>query len=199
MDVGDGRHTAVPSVSVDVAEYGDPSRWAALPTHDRVFSGDRTVYLEPFDTPLIVTQPNRWGVVESSFPDVPCVVECDPVVAAALPTPAVVEVWLDRCHRPIDPPGRRARAAEVIDRAARFAGTLGQIRGVSAAARPFARTIPLLVPVAIGALIDAAARAGVTGIRALGGLGGGIALSVSPDHTDDDLATVRRVLGDLIS
>jgi hypothetical protein len=185
-------------VTVDVSEGDDDRDWAPLPTHDRVLTGGRTVYLGVPDPPLLVTQPSRWGVVEESFPDVACLVECDPLVTAALPLPARVEGWVDRCHRPVEPPGRPRRAEELMGRAARFAGTLTQIRGVRVAATPFGRTIPILVQVEVGGLVAAAAREGVTGLRPLPGLGGGVALSVHPDHDEDALGRVRDVLAALL-
>lgn len=186
-------------MTVDVGECGDHAAWADLPSSDRVFTGDRTVYLEPFDPPLLVVQPNRWGVIETWFPDVACVVECDPVVTSALPLPRIVDGWMDRFHRPVDEPGRPARAEETMRRATRFARTLCQLRGVSVAATPFARTIPLIVPVRVDELVEEAASHGVVGLRPLDGLGGGVALSVHPEHTDQELATVRQVLGGLVA
>jgi hypothetical protein len=185
-------------VTVDVSEGGDHGAWAPLPTRDRVLTGGRTVYLGELEAPLLVTQPSRWGVIEASFPAMPCIVECDPLVTAALPLPARVEGWVDRCHRPVEPPGRARRAEELMGRAARFAGTLTQIRGVQVAATPFGRTIPLMVAVDVGDFVAGAARNGVTGLRPLPGLGGGVALSIHPSHDDAALGRVRDVLAVLL-
>lgn len=182
-----------------VGEDVDPDSWAELPTHDRVFTGSETVFLPPLSPPVVVTQPNRWGVIEQRFPADPCLVECDPVVVAALPRPGNVAGWMDRRHRPIDLPGRPQRARGLIRRARRLAGMLASLPGVEVAAQPFARTIPLRVRADVTDLIGRMAEEGVVGLRPLEGLGGGLAVSVAPDHRDDDARRLTEILRRLVT
>lgn len=178
---------------MNVAEGAPPAEWASLPDGDRVLVGGHTVWTGPFRAPIVVAQPNRWGVIEDRFPDLPCVVESDPVVTGCLPLPAAVLGFVDRAHRPIDRPGC-GHGRSLMDAAASLAAALTQIKGVKVAATPFARTIPLLVPRHPQGLIEECARRGVVGIRPLPGLGGGIALSVRAEHGRAELERIRLVL-----
>lgn len=181
-------------MSVDVSEGISPEKWAPLPGHDRVLVGGHTVWTGPFRAPVVVAQPNRWGVIEQDFPDVRCLVEADPPVTAHLPLPARVGGFLDRCHRPIDIPVEDEAGRRLMDQAARLARSLIQTRGVQVAATPFARTIPLLTPRTPADLIAECAEQGLVGIRPLSGLAGGVALSVRADHGPDHLDHVVSVI-----
>lgn len=184
---------------VDVSEGISPDEWAPLPGHDRVLVGGHTVWTGPFDPPVVVAQPNRWGVVERDFPAEMCLVEADPPVTAHLPLPARISGFLDRSHRQIDVPGQEAIGRGLMDQAARLAKSLTQTRGVQVAATPFARTVPLLTPRTPTELISECAEQGLMGVRALSGLAGGVALSVrpehGPDHLDHVVAVIRAAVG----
>ena len=123
-------------MTVDISEGIDPHLWPDLPAHDRLVVGGHTFWVGPFQPPVIVAQPNRWGVVESCFPDVPCLVECDPEVIAELPLPAETVGFVDRAHRPIGPEDFGRSATELMRGAARLANRLTQIPGVVVFARP---------------------------------------------------------------
>lgn len=185
-------------MSVDVSEGISPDEWAPLPGHDRLLVGGHTVWTGPFPDPVVVAQPNRWGVIERDFPAVPCLVEADPPVTGHLPLPARVGGFLDRRHRPIDAPVAEETGRRLIDQAARLAKSLTQTRGIQVAATPFARTIPLLTPRTPADLITECAAQGLVGIRALPGLAGGVALSVRPDHRPDHLDQVVSVIRSVV-
>lgn len=191
-----GDEPAFPSVKVDLSEGTSPENWAPLPTEDRVLVGGHTVWTGPFRPPVVVAQPNRWGVVEAGFPTVACLVEADPLVTAHLPLPQQVVGFVDRSHRPIDDPRRREAGLRLMETAARLATSLTQIKGVKVAATPFARTVPLLVARDPVSLIRSCTQRGMVGMRALPGLGGGVALTVNEDHGPDELERILRVLGD---
>lgn len=183
---------------IDVSEGSEPARWVSLPG-DRVIVGGTTVWLGPHAEPLLVCQPNRWGVIEPAFPPVPAIVEVDVDVSGLMPMPATVVGWQDRTGRSVDAPTPSHRGRELLDRTARFARRLSGIAGVSVAASPFARTIPLVSPIEAGDLIEGATRHGVNGIRPLPGLAGGWALSISSDHTDEELDRVAEVVAHLVT
>lgn len=172
---------------VDVSEGIDPEEWPPLPTDDRLMVGGRTLWTGPFRPPVVVAQPNRWGVIEVDFPAVPCLVEADPVVTGCLPLPDQVVGFVDRAHRPIPAPSDHETGRLLIDRAARLGKQLTQTRRVRLAAGPVARTLPLLTPRHPDDLIAACADRGVVGLRPLAGMAGGVALSVHVDHRPDQL------------
>lgn len=184
---------------VDLAEGVPPDRWTPLPSHDRVMVGGHTVWTGPFDAPVVVSQPNRWGVVEQQFPPVECVVEADPLITAHLPLPEVVEGFVDRTHRRIDPPPALTSGTRMMEEAQRLAKRLTQIRGLQVAATPFGRTVPFVSSVEAPAFIAAAAEEGLVGIRTLDGIGGGFALSVGPDHGSAETEHVFGVLRALMT
>lgn len=185
-------------MKVDVSEGIPPERWANLPFDDRIMVGGHTVWTGPFRTPVLVAQPNRWGVVEAAFPGLPCVVEADVAVTGHLALPREVVGFVDRAHRPVAPPRESDSGRRLLGSAARVAKRLGQIREVKVAASPFARTIPLLTPRDTAALIRECEREGLVGLRDLPGLGGGIALSVREEHGPEALDRVVEVLARLI-
>lgn len=182
-----GDEPALPRVNV--GEGIDPGEWGPLPEDDRVLVGGHTVWSGPFHPPVVVPQPNRWGVIESRFPDVACLVEADAEVTGSLPLPRRVVGFVDRAHRPIERPPT-GTGAELIEKARRLAGALSQIKGVGVAARPFARTIPLLVPAEGTDLIGRCRQRGVEGMRLLPGIGGGVALSAREEHRKGDLEQI---------
>jgi hypothetical protein len=183
-------------VTIDVSEGAGPDTWAPLPTDDRVMVGGHTVWTGPFRTPVVVPQPNRWGVIESGFPDVPCVVEADPLVTAHLPLPGLVVGFVDRTHRAIDEPYRRDTGLRLMETAARLAKRLTQIKGVRVVATPFARTVPLLVGHDPLSLVRRCSERGLVGMRPLPAVGGGVALSVNEDHGPDELERIQGILGE---
>ena len=146
----------------------------------------------------IVAQPNRWGIVESQFPDGPCLVEADPQVTAHLPLPDCVESFLDRAHHPIPPPRVRSEGRELIDKTTRLAKQLAQIPSVSLIDSSVARTIPFLTPLDAAQLIEGCRRLGVVGMRVLEGMGGAVALTVHPDHEELHLARIAAALGRVV-
>lgn len=194
MGSGEVGTATFPSVRIDVSEGIDPADFAPLPTHDRVFVGGRTVWTGPFEPPVIVSQPNRWGVIEQGFPTVPCIVEADPVVTGHLGLPEDVRGFLDRAHRPIDPPRPDPPGSDLMRAAARFCSMASQLKGVGPAAQPFARTVPLIIPQDVGVVLAELEADGIIGARPLPEMAGGIALTVHPEHTDSDLRHVVMVL-----
>ncbi len=182
-------------MTVDVGEDVDPACWAPLPSHDRLLAGGHTVWIRAPDVPASVTQPNRWGVVETDFPAVPCLVECDPEVIRELVHPAEVVGFVDRRHRPIDPSDFGSQGKELMDRAERLAKRLTQIGGVRILARPFARKVPLLTPREASRLIQDCAADGLIGLRPLGEVGGAVALTVSSRHTRSDFDAIAEIFG----
>lgn len=178
---------------IDVSEGVPPESWADLPTDDRIMVGGHTVWVGPFHTPVVVAQPNRWGVIEGSFPDLPCLVEADPPVTGHLPLPDEVVGFLDRAHRTVGPPDKSDSGRELLRRGARLAKRIAQIRGVRLAASPFARTIPLLTPRDPATLMSDCATDGLVGLRPLAGTGGGVALSVREEHGPDELDQIVAV------
>lgn len=184
---------------VDLAEGVPSDRWMPLPAHDRVMVGGHTVWTGPFESPVVVAQPNRWGIVEQEFPSVECLVEADPLVTGHLPLPAMVAGFVDRTHRPIAPPSALPEGKRMLEEGQRLAKRLDQIKGLRVAATPFGRTIPLVTPLEAETLIAAAAGEGLVGIRALDGLGGGFALSVGPAHGAAETDYVFGVLRALLS
>lgn len=185
-------------MTVDISEGIDPHLWPDLPAHDRLVVGGHTFWVGPFQPPVIVAQPNRWGVVESCFPDVPCLVECDPDVIAELPLPAETVGFVDRAHRPIGPEDFGRSATELMRGAARLANRLTQIPGVVVFARPFARSIPLVTPREASAIVARCAAAGIRGMRALAGVGGGIVVTVREEHTAGDHDRVVEALAEAV-
>lgn len=179
---------------VDVSEGIDPGDWAPSPTEDRVLVGGRTVWTGPFHPPVLVAQPNRWGVIEAYFPDVPCLVEADPAVTGHLPLPGDVVGFVDRSHRPLAEPPKDDTGRRLMKRAVGLGKSLGQIKGVKVAATPFARTLPLLTPSDAHGLIWACAELGLTGLRPLEGLAGGVALTVREEHGPPELDRVTEVI-----
>lgn len=184
---------------IDLSGGSDPSSWALLPTHDRAMVGGTTVWLGGHTLPLVVPQPNRWGVIEQAFPDVPCVVEADPEVTPWMPLPPRIEGWLDRLHQPVDTPRRTQRGRQLMRRADRLGTRLSQIKGVSVVRRPFGRTLPLLTPLEPALLIAAAAGSGVVGIHPIPGLGGGVTITIGHEHTDNDLDRVVSVVSTAVA
>lgn len=183
---------------VDVSEGLFPEEWAPLPHHDRVLVGGHTIWTGPFEPPVVVAQPNRWGVIERDFPDVTCLVEADPSVTAHLPLPVRVGGFLDRTHRQIDAPGKDEAGRRLMERAARLARSLTQTRGLQVAATPFARTLPLITPRTPADLISECAQHDLVGIRPLSGLAGGVALSVRPEHGPEELDHIVSVIRDTV-
>lgn len=181
------------TVSIHVGEQIDPSRWSPLPVADRVLVGGTTAWLGPFDVPLKVAQPNRWGMAEPSFPAVPCVVESDPLVTGQLPLPADVVGWVDRAHRTIDPPTATSAGSALIAAAARLAKMLDQTKGVRLVGPPTARTVALTTPLEPADLIARCIPL-LTGIRRLEGMAGAVAVVVTPDHSRQDLETIADVV-----
>lgn len=188
------REPSLPPLTIDVAESLDPGSWPPLPTTDRVQVGGHTVWTGPFEPPVLVAQPNRWGVIESSFPPAPCVVEVDAEVAGHLPLPHEVVRFIDRRHRPVDPPAATAQGKDLMRRAQRLSKMLSQIPGVVIAATPFARTIPITTPVEAEDVIVSCRRRGLVGLRSLPGLAGGIAVSVQITHSRETLERIAAVL-----
>lgn len=146
----------------------------------------------------IVAQPNRWGIVESQFPEGPCLVEADPEVTAHLPLPACVEGFLDRAHRPIPPPRARSEGRELIDKTVRLAKQLAQIPDVRLIDSSVARTIPFLTPLEAALVIEGCRGLGVVGMRVLEGMGGAVALTVHSDHSEPHLARIAAALGRVV-
>jgi hypothetical protein len=178
---------------IDVSEEIEATLWPPLPTGDRLVVGGRTVWLGPFDPPLLVAQPNRWGLVEDSFPRVACRVEADPVVAGLLPSPAEVVAWVDRAHRPIPPPVANSEGQRLIAAAGHLGKMIDLIKGVRLIAHPQGRTVAFTTPLEAADLIT---RCGpeLTGMRRLDGLAGGVAVVVRPDHSARDLETIAAVI-----
>ena len=189
---------SVAGARLDVGEAPDPTTWKGLPTEDRLLVGGRTVWLGPYAEPLIVCQPNRWGVVETEFPDIPCLVEIDPVVAGELPMPTEIVGWLDRAHEPLAAPVATATGREAMSRAARLANKLNSIRGVSVLTTGFARTIPLATGLEAAHLIEQSHQRGLQGIRPLPGTAGGFAITVDPLHSDPDLDFIESTLRSIV-
>lgn len=183
---------------IDLAADIHESAWAPLPGHDRVMVGGRTMWIGPFDPPVLVAQPNRWGVIEGEFPPVPCLVEADPLVTGLLDLPEVVVGFVDRSHTPIDPPPATTLGKELMEAARILAKILTQIRGVVVAATPFARTVPVITPLEPSELIAACSVRGVVGIRPLAGMAGAVALTVGPDHGRVVLDRVAEVVAEAV-
>lgn len=196
MGARPGGEAAVPSV-IDVSE-GDWSTWAALPSEDRVQVGGYHVWTGPFDPPVIVAQPNRWGVVESAFPAEECVVEVDVAVSGWLPMPERVVGYVDRSHRPVAAPAALPAGKALMERARRLSKMLTQTRGVVVAASPFARTIPLLTPLGAADLTERCATRGVVGLRPLEGMAGAVAVTVHSEHRPEDLSAVADVISEIV-
>lgn len=199
MGARPGSQSPLPSVTIHLSEEPDPTHWETLPTGDRVVVGGRTVWTGPFETPVVVAQPNRWGVIESTFPEAPCMVEVDPAVSGWLAMPDDVVGYVDRLHRPVDRPQPTPLGRDLMTRAQRLAKALTQIRGVVVAASPFARTIPIITPMDPVKLVEACHGRDIAGIRPLRGIGGAVALTVRPEHRPEDLDTVATVLAELVS
>lgn len=178
---------------IDVSEEIEPELWPPLPTGDRLVVGGRTVWLGPFEYPLLVAQPNRWGLVEDSFPAVACRVEADPLVAGLLPHPAEVVAWVDRAHRPIPPPLATREGQRLIAAAGRLGKMIDLIKGVRLTAHPRGRTVAFTTPLEAADLITRCGPA-LAGMRRLEGLAGGVAVVVRPDHSAQDLATITAVI-----
>ena len=186
-------------MTIDLSEATDPTRWKSLPTGDRVVVGGHTLWTGPFETPVVVAQPNRWGVIESSFPEVPCIVEVDRAVSGWLSMPDHVVGYVDRFHRPTDRPKPTQLGRDLMNRAQRLAKALTQIRGVAVAGSPFARTVPLITPMEPEKLVEACSGRHIVGIRSLPGMGGAVALTVRPEHRSEHLDTVATVLAEVIA
>lgn len=199
MGARPGSQPALPSVTIDLSEETDPTGWRSLPTGDRVVVGGRTVWTGPFQTPVVVAQPNRWGVIESSFPEVPCIVEVDPAVSGLLAMPDEVVGYVNRLHQQTGRPQPTPLGRELMNRAQRLAKALAQIRGVVVAASPFARTVPLITPMDPERLAEACQGRDIVGIRPLHGMGGAVALTVRPEHRPEQLETVVTVLAEVIA
>lgn len=180
---------------VDVSEGVDPALWPELPA-DRLVVGGHTFWTGPHRPPVIVSQPNRWGVIESRFPDILCLVECDPEVIAELPLPAEVVGFVDRAHRPLGTESFGRDGNTLVRAAGRLANRITQIPGVSVLARPFARSIPLITPREPTAVAKTFAEHGIHGLRPLSEVGGGIVLTVRTEHTSDDH---DRIVGALLA
>ena len=178
---------------IDVGEEIEAARWPPLPTGDRLVVGGRTVWLEPFEIPLLVAQPNRWGLVEDSFPEVPCRVEADPVVVGLLPHPAEVVAWVDRAHRPIPQPVASSEGRRLIAAAGRLGKMIDLIKGVRLIADPRGRTVAFTTPLEATDLISACGNE-LAGIRRLDGIAGGVAVAVRPDHSARDLETIAAAV-----
>lgn len=181
-------------MTIDFSEGIDPQQFAPLPAHDRAFVGGRTVWTGPYRPPVVVCQPNRWGVVEDTFPSVPCVVEADPVVTGWLALPDDVVGFVDRAHRPISQPGRSPEGREAMRKASRLASMVAQLKGVGPLTRDFARTVPLITPVEAVQIIEFFDSCGIVGVRPLDGLAGGLAVTVRADHTEAELRSFAEAL-----
>lgn len=160
--------------------------WGPIPSDGRLIVGGRTVWTSTPPEPVLVTQPNRWGLAEPGFPAVPCLVEIDPVIAGALARPEKVVGWVDRRHQPVAAPTETHSARRLIGRAARLAKMLDQLKGVRVIAVPTARTVAFTTPIEATGLIAGCVAGGIEGLRSLAGIGGAVAAVVSPDHTDED-------------
>ncbi|MGH8911181.1 MAG: hypothetical protein ACRDVD_01615 [Acidimicrobiia bacterium] len=178
---------------IEVGEGIETSLWPPLPVKDRLLVGGTTVWLGPFDIPLLVAQPNRWGMVEEAFPAVACLVETDPLIAGLLPQPANVVGWVDRAHRPIEPPKATGEGQTTIDAAGRLAKMIDQIKGVRLIARPQGRTVVFTTPLEAPDLI-AKCRPKLAGLRQLDGLAGAVAVVVAPSHSAVDLVSIATIL-----
>lgn len=178
---------------IDVGEEIGPTLWPSLPTGDRLVVGGRTVWLGPFELPLLVAQPNRWGMVEDSFPEVACRVEVDPAVAGLLPHPAEVVAWVDRAHRPIPEPLASSEGRRLIAAAGRLGKMIDLIKGVRLIANPRGRTVAFTTPLEATDLI-AGCGPELAGMRRLDGMAGGVAVVVRPDHSARDLETIAAVV-----
>lgn len=184
---------------IDVSEGSDPRSWVDLPTDDRMVSGGSTVWLGNHADPLVVAQPNRWGVIESVFPSVPSIVEVDEEVSGSLLMPDIIVGFRTRSGAVVEAPRPTHRGMQLMERAAAFGRRLSGVAGITIAAEPFARTIPLLVVAAVPDVIAAVGRAGITGLRILSGIGGGVALTVRSEHTSADLEMIAAVLADVVA
>lgn len=180
--------------TVDVGEEIEPSRWLPLPGDDRLMVGGRTVWTGPYEVPVLVAQPNRWGQAEETFPDLPALVEVDPLVSGHLPMPHQVVGWVDRAHRPVAEPRKTPAGRQLISDTARLAKLLDQIAGVRLVAMPGARTVAFMTPSEPMDVVARCLDAGVIGLRTLDGLAGGIAVAVAPAHTRADLERIAEVL-----
>lgn len=128
----------------------------------------------------------------------PCVVEIDPVVSGELPMPAEVVAWVDRCHRSLETPVSSETGRYSIKQARRLANMLNSMNGISILAGGFARTIPLSTPLEASELIERAERRGLSGIRALPEIAGGIAITVDISHDHATLVAVAAALEDAV-
>lgn len=182
---------------VNFGEDLDDRDWAALPDDSRLLVGGRTVWTRPPASGVLVTQPNRWGLAEDRFPDVPCLVEIDPVVAGLLPRPATVQGWLDRRHRPIPPPQASSHARYLLELARRLGARLNQVKSVRILARPNARTVVFSTPAEPDDLIAAAHRAGIEGLRAITGMAGAVAAVMRPEQTDEHRDRLLGLVADV--
>jgi hypothetical protein len=124
---------------------------------------------------------------------VACRVETDPIVAGLLPHPAEVVAWVDRAHRTIPPPVATSEGQHLIAAAGRLGKMIDLIRGVRLAAQPRGRTVAFTTPLEAADLIT---RCGpeLAGMRRLGGLAGGAAVVVRPEHSARDLETIAAVV-----
>jgi hypothetical protein len=195
MDSRPDREPALPPLTIDVSDDIDPELWAPLPRRDRLTVGGRTIWLGTHTGEVVVVaQPNRWGVVEREFPDAPCLVEADPQVTGLLPLPGDVRGFVDRTHRPIPPPKATDVGRRLLAGAARLGKMLQQIKGVTIAATPFARTVPIITPREPIDLVAACRERGVKGLRPLGSVAGGVAITVKPEHDRIALERIVEVL-----
>lgn len=186
-------------MTIDVSEGIEPDLWPDLPTHDRLVVGGHTFWTGPCRPPVVVSQPNRWGVIESRFPDVACVVECDPAVIADLPLPNRVVRFVDRAHRPISPDAFGRSGPQLMRAAARLANRLNQVPGITIFARPFARSIPIITPREAAWVAERCAEEGVRGLRTSPGVGGGIVLTVREEHTPRDHDRIVEALAEAVT
>lgn len=195
MDSRPDREPALPPLTVDVSDDIDPELWAPLPRRDRLAVGGRTIWLGAASGEVVVVaQPNRWGVVEREFPDAPCLVEADPPVTGLLPLPGDVRGFVDRTHRPIPPPRVTDVGRRLLAGAARLGKMFQQIKGVTIAATPFARTVPIITPREPDDLVVACRDRGLTGLRPLGSMAGAVAITVKPEHDRIALERIVEVL-----
>ena len=178
---------------IEVGEGIETSLWPPLPARDRLLVGGKTVWLGPFDIPLLVAQPNRWGMVEDSFPAVACLVETDPLIGGLVPQPAHVVGWVDRAHRAIERPKATPEGQATIDAAGRLAKMIDQIKGVRLVARPQGRTVALTTPLEARDLISRC-RPELAGLRKLDGIAGAVAIAVAPGHSAEDLVSIATIL-----